>query len=194
MPTASALLLSPRDRRAPAEEQGVGVESLGGWQSRDPPPRGYLPRGQARSWWHPDLREGTPSWQEGRQGSGCARWHTEALHEMYTWKPGVGQRQWLMVLGAPEVLGTLEVLGTPEEGAPSPQEPPLKQRVALRVQGTEQHGAVMLRQHRGQPGVCSGEVLGGGWGCGNGGLPTLGGSGGPSPLPPAPPWLGAPRR
>lgn len=32
----------------------------------------------------PNLREGTASWQEGRQGSGCARWHTEALHMMYT--------------------------------------------------------------------------------------------------------------
>lgn len=53
-------------------------------------------------WWSPDLREGTPSWQEGRQGSGCARWHTEALQEMYTWKPRVGQRQWLMVLVALE--------------------------------------------------------------------------------------------
>lgn len=112
-------------------------------------------------WWSPDLREGTPSWQEGRQGSGCARWHTEALQEMYTWKPRVGQRQWLMVLVALEKV--LQAPKNPPNPASSVGSP-----LPLWGRGVEQYGAV-------HPERC----WGGFGGVGTGNCQHWGGSGGP---------------
>lgn len=75
VPMAPVLLLALGDRRAPGEGQGPWF----GDTHEGVPPRS-----------HPDSREGTPRWQEGRQGSGWARWQTEALQEMNTCDPHVG--------------------------------------------------------------------------------------------------------